>query len=114
MCACINLPLLPILLLLLPAVHGLLPALWCEAAYFSSHIECGQMTGLSISACAQVWNDKDEQDECLAMVVRTGLNTTVGDMMRPLLHSHWARKHLRSFMGFYRQVRRLPSSPCVL
>ena len=44
------------------------------------------------------------------MVVRTGLNTTVGNMLRPLLHSHWARKHLRSFMGFYREVNHMSTS----
>ena len=54
----------------------------------------------------QVWNDKDEQDECLAMVVRTGLNTTVGKMMRPLVHNHWAAsgKQLRTPMGFHCEV----------
>ena len=45
------------------------------------------------------------------MVVRTGLNTTVGNMLRPLLHSHWARKHLRSFMGFHREVDHLSTMP---
>lgn len=48
------------------------------------------------------------------MIVRTGLNTTAGDMMRPLLHSHWARKHLRNFMGFYRKVMHQPSSTCLV
>ena len=92
-------------------VVGLLPPLGYQLPIVSSVAHWNQMRG--IFACAQVWNDKDEQDECLAMVVRTGLNSTVGNMMRPLLHSHWARQHLRSFMGFYRKVRHLPPAvPC--
>ena len=34
---------------------------------------------------AQVWNTDDPEDEPLAMVVRTGYNTTVGAMARQLL-----------------------------
>lgn len=30
----------------------------------------------------QVWNDEDPDDEVLAMVVRTGCNSTIGNMMR--------------------------------
>ena len=33
----------------------------------------------------QVWNTEDAEDEPLAMVVRTGYNTTVGAMARQLL-----------------------------
>lgn len=54
----------------------------------------------------QVWNENDEQDECLAMVVRTGLNTSVGKMLRPLVHNKWAQtqSELRTPLGFLRQV----------
>lgn len=30
----------------------------------------------------QVWNDEDPDDEVLAMVVRTGCNSTIGNMLR--------------------------------
>lgn len=30
----------------------------------------------------QVWNDQDENDETLAMVVRTGTHTAVGSMLQ--------------------------------
>ena len=30
----------------------------------------------------QVWNDEDQDDEVLAMVVRTGCNSTIGNMLR--------------------------------
>ena len=33
----------------------------------------------------QVWNAEDAEDEVLAMVVRTGLNTTMGAMVRQLI-----------------------------
>jgi len=54
----------------------------------------------------QVWNEKDEQDEVLAMVVRTGLHTFVGQMLTPLVHRHWAprRPQLRTPLGLLRQV----------
>ena len=32
--------------------------------------------------CWQVWNDEDQDDEVLAMVVRTGCNSTIGNMLR--------------------------------
>jgi len=54
----------------------------------------------------QVWNEKDEQDEVLAMVVRTGLHTFVGQMLTPLVHRHWAPRQpqLRTPLGLLRQV----------
>ena len=30
----------------------------------------------------QVWDDEDQDDEVLAMVVRTGCNSTIGNMLR--------------------------------
>ena len=30
----------------------------------------------------QVWNDEDQDNEVLAMVVRTGCNSTIGSMLR--------------------------------
>ena len=32
--------------------------------------------------CTQLWNDEDPNDEVLAMVVRTGCNSTIGNMLR--------------------------------
>lgn len=54
----------------------------------------------------QVWNEKDEQDEVLAMVVRTGLHTFVGQMVTPLVDRHWASRQpeLRTPLGLLRQV----------
>ncbi len=34
------------------------------------------------SVCIQLWNDEDPNDEVLAMVVRTGCNSTIGNMLR--------------------------------
>lgn len=33
-------------------------------------------------ATMQVWNEEDAEDEVLAMIVRTGLHTSMGGMMR--------------------------------
>ena len=43
----------------------------------------------------QVWNADDPGEEVLAMVVRTGLNTTMGDMVRQILSPAFApaQKH---------------------
>ena len=91
----------------------LLHAHWRKVTAFISFGLCARPDAcLSMSACAQVWNDRDEQDECLAMVARTGLNTTVGKMLHPLVHRHRGRKHLRPFMGFYREVKHFTPSPC--
>lgn len=38
----------------------------------------------------QVWNAEDPEEEVLAMVVRTGLNTTMGDMVRQILSPAFA------------------------
>ncbi|DBA88103.1 hypothetical protein WJX79_009270 [Trebouxia sp. C0005] len=57
------------------------------------------------SVIQQVWNEKDEQDEVLAMVVRTGLHTFVGQMVTPLVDRHWASRQpeLRTPLGLLRQ-----------
>lgn len=34
----------------------------------------------------QVWNEEDPEDEVLAMVVRTGLCTTMGSMLRQVMN----------------------------
>lgn len=36
---------------------------------------------------AQVWNEEDAEEEVLAMVVRTGLHTSMGAMMRHIFHN---------------------------
>lgn len=53
-----------------------------------------------------MWNERDEQDEVLAMVVRTGLHTSVGQMVRPLVDPHWApgQPEVRTPLGLLRQV----------
>lgn len=35
----------------------------------------------------QVWNEEDAEDEVLAMVVRTGLHTSMGEMMRQVVYN---------------------------
>ena len=35
----------------------------------------------------QVWNEEDAEDEVLAMVVRTGLHTSMGGMMRQVVYN---------------------------
>ena len=78
-------------------VHNLEPCL-------SSHI---------MFTIAQVWNDSDEPDECLAMVVRTGLNAAVGKMMLSLFYRQRRWKGMRSPMGFLLKVLALaPPGPC--
>ncbi|KAL3153008.1 hypothetical protein ABBQ38_012035 [Trebouxia sp. C0009 RCD-2024] len=43
----------------------------------------------------QVWNDTSEQEECLAMVVRTGLNSAIGEHLSLLLYGrHNSRRVL--------------------
>ena len=39
---------------------------------------------LAVLGAGQVWNAVDPEDEVLAMVCRTGLNTQVGGMVREL------------------------------
>lgn len=46
---------------------------------------------------AQVWNVEDAEDEVLAMVVRTGLNTTMGAMVRQLIAPVSIRKEKQPF-----------------
>ena len=40
----------------------------------------------------QVWNTEDQQEEVLAMVVRMGLNSCMGGMIRELIAPAWQRK----------------------
>ena len=37
--------------------------------------------------CVQVWNEEDAEEEVLAMVVRTGLHTSMGAMMRQIVYN---------------------------
>ena len=37
--------------------------------------------------CLQVWNEEDAEDEVLGMVVRTGMCTSMGAMMRQVIYS---------------------------
>lgn len=45
---------------------------------FEAHLDKKGNMGLTL----QVWNDEDPDDEVLAMVVRTGCNSTIGNMLR--------------------------------
>lgn len=56
-----------------------------------------------------MWNERDKQDEVLAMVVRTGMNTFVGQMVRPLADRHWALPpaEARTPLGLLRKVKLL-------
>ena len=38
----------------------------------------------------QVWNEEDAEDEVLAMVARTGLRTTVGNLLRQVVSPAYA------------------------
>lgn len=40
-----------------------------------------------MSSKLQVWNEEDAEDEVLAMVVRTGLCTSMGSMMRQVVYN---------------------------
>lgn len=62
----------------------------------------------------QVWNDDDEPDECLAMVIRTGDNATVGEMMRSVFHRQWSWEQLRTPMGFQMKVLALSHAATAL
>ena len=42
----------------------------------------------------QVWNEEDAEDEVLAMVVRTGLCTSMGSMMRQVVHNRMSTRNL--------------------
>lgn len=42
----------------------------------------------------QVWNEEDAEDEVLAMVVRTGLCTSMGSMMRQVVHNGMPTRNL--------------------
>lgn len=37
--------------------------------------------------CVQVWNEEDAEEEVLAIVVRTGLHTSMGAMMRQIVYN---------------------------
>ena len=43
--------------------------------------------------CGQVWNEEDADEEVLAMVVRTGLRTTVGALLRQVLNPMHLTEH---------------------
>ena len=46
----------------------------------------------------QVWNAGDQEEEVLAMVVRTGLNTTMGNMVRQILAPAFAPAEQHPFI----------------
>ena len=74
---------------------------------------CLSSSHIYMSTYAQVWNDSDEPDECLAMVVRTGLNAAVGKMLLCLFYRQRRWKGMRSPMGFLLKVLGLaPLGPC--
>lgn len=57
-------------------------------ALISSGTTATFLVGTKHSPCLphhQVWNAQDAEDECLAMAVRTGLNTGLGNMVRELI-----------------------------
>lgn len=49
------------------------------------------------TTCSQVWNSEDAEDEALCMVVCTGLNTTMGAMVRQLIAPVNAKKEKEPF-----------------
>ncbi|KAL0030950.1 hypothetical protein WJX79_003464 [Trebouxia sp. C0005] len=61
-----------------------------------SHHYCTVHAGTHVQ---QVWNDEDAEDEVLAMVVRTGLRTTVGNLLRQVTCPvHTAEPHKDTFV----------------
>ena len=48
---------------------------------------CNYGNNLLLDTCwyTQVWNEQDPEEEVLAMVVRTGLYTSMGSMMRQVI-----------------------------
>ncbi|KAL0045371.1 hypothetical protein WJX82_005179 [Trebouxia sp. C0006] len=47
----------------------------------------------------QVWNEEDSEDEVLAMVVRTGLRSTMGNMLREVTSPlHQEPRHTDTFL----------------
>ncbi len=42
----------------------------------------------------QVWNEEDAEEEVLAMVVRTGLCTSMGSMMRQVVYNALPTRNL--------------------
>ena len=47
----------------------------------------------------QVWNEEDAEDDVLGMVVRTGLRTTVGNLLRQVMCPvHTAEPHKDTFV----------------
>lgn len=47
----------------------------------------------------QVWNADDPEDEVLAMVVRTGLNTCMGSMVRQMIAPTRLQKEATPFVA---------------
>lgn len=64
--------------------------------------------GIVAGFVEQVWNAEDPEEEVLAMVVRTGLNTTMGNMVRQTLSPAFAPAEKHPFI----QVTLLDKSVC--
>ncbi|KAL0046765.1 hypothetical protein WJX82_009387 [Trebouxia sp. C0006] len=61
-----------------------------------SHHYCTVHAGTHVQ---QVWNEEDPEDEVLGMVVRTGLRTTVGNLLRQVMCPvHTAEPHKDTFV----------------
>ncbi|DBA90734.1 TPA: hypothetical protein ACH3X1_003944 [Trebouxia sp. C0004] len=61
-----------------------------------SHHYCTVHAGTQVQ---QVWNEEDTEDEVLGMVVRTGLRTTVGNLLRQVMCPvHTAEPHKDTFV----------------
>ncbi len=45
-----------------------------------------------------MWNAEDAEEEVLAMVVRTGLDTCMGSMIRQLIAPAWSHKDKHPFI----------------
>ena len=46
----------------------------------------------------QVWNPEDSEEEVLAMVVRTGLSTCMGSMIKQLIAPSWDHTRKDTFV----------------
>ena len=56
----------------------------------------------------QVWNEEDAEDEVLAMVARTGLRTTVGNLLRQVMspvHATQPRKDIFVVVSYHHKLK---------
>ena len=72
-------------------------------------LSCDLPSPLRVRACnVQVWNEEDGEDEVLAMVARTGLRTTVGNLLRQVMspvHATQPRKDTFVVVSYHHKLK---------